>query len=82
MRANLVFSDDKISSNPAIVRIEENRNESDDCYGDYLKITFFGEYKPIAEIESHSYSGSGWQYGASVVLVCEETNEEEIITEW
>lgn len=49
---------------------------------DCITVTFMGEYKPIAEINSESGSGSGWQYGAHAWVVCKETGKTEELTSW
>ena len=49
---------------------------------DILKLTFFGEHKAIAEVNSLSSSGSGWCYGACVTLRCRETGEEHMLTSY
>lgn len=49
---------------------------------DRLVITFFKLDKEIAEIESASSSCSSQKYGASVILKCEETNQETLLTSW
>lgn len=50
--------------------------------GNSLRITFFGLAKKLAMIESYSSSGSGWEYGATVTLVCKETGAEATVTSW
>lgn len=67
-------------SKPIITNIKTECN--DEAEGDECLITFFGEYKPIAELHSFSYSGSGWGYGACVTLKCKKLNIEETITNW
>lgn len=56
--------------------------ESDDYKGESCKVTFFGVSKPIAEINTFSYSGSGWYYGATASVVCKETGESEVLSSW
>lgn len=40
------------------------------------------EQMELAMIESYSSSGSGWEYGATVTLVCKETGAEATVTSW
>lgn len=67
---------------PVITKVEQV--VEDDQYADrqLCKITFFGEDKKLAEINTESGSGSGWQYGACVTVKCVETGEEEVLSEW
>lgn len=83
--STLVIDPDNLNKNPVITNIEEGESdkfnvEYDD--GESVKITLFGEYKPLATIDSISGSGSGCHYGACVTLVCKQTGEEETITCW
>lgn len=78
LQTELFYSKDS-KDNPAIVKVEY---EGDDNDGDSLTITFFGAYAPLAEINSCSYSGSGYRYGAAMSVICKETKEEEILTSW
>lgn len=83
---NLLVSEEDLSKNPVITEVEKVNAVKiatrmyDEC--DRIKITFMGEYKPIAEIVSESGSGSGWCYGAHAWIVCKETNETEEMTSW
>lgn len=66
---------------PVITRVEQVVEEGEyDCQ--LCHITFFGEDKKLAEINTESGSGSGWQYGACVTVKCVETGEEEVLSEW
>ena len=80
LELRLLISNEDISRNPVITKVEEQRLESDD--NDHVIITMFGENKKLAEVESYSSSGSGWCYGACVVLKCVQTGESETVTEW
>ena len=82
IEVKLLISEDEISRNPVITNIveQDHDNASVDC--DSLTITLFGESKLLAQINSCSSSGSGWQYGATVTCRCIETHEEETITSW
>lgn len=65
---------------PAITSV---KTEERDLYDTDCKvITFFGLDKKLAEIDSPSSSGSGWNYGATVWVKCKETGETETITSW
>ena len=76
----LLIDKEEFYRNPIITNITEER--SDDRDSDVLKLTFFGEHKAIAEINSLSSSGSGWCYGACVTLRCRETGEEYELTSY
>lgn len=82
IETELFISKDELRRNPVITNIQEERLEDEWCSSDNLVITFFGEQKQIAKIDSVSGSGSGWGYGASVSLRCLKTEEEEILTYW
>lgn len=45
-------------------------------------ITFYGESKPLATIESVAGSGSGWTYGACVTLRCKPLDIDEDLASW
>lgn len=46
------------------------------------ELTDFGLAKKLAVVDSYSSSGSGWQYGATVTLICKETGDEAVVTTW
>ena len=78
--STLLISEEDLKRNPVITKIEE----IDQC-GEgsaHVVVTFFGEDRKLAQIDSLSSSGSGWSYGACVILKCLQTSEEEIITQW
>lgn len=80
LKTNLLIDE---NNKPVItnIKIEEKQlGKYDDGYG--IVITFFGENKQIATIDSYSSSGSGYCYGACVSIKCKELNIDEIITEW
>ena len=80
LSTELLISADELSNNPVITNIEKiDTSGSDD---DSIKIVFFGEVKKIAEINSLSSSGSGWDYGACVWVTCKQINESEILTKY
>lgn len=82
--ANLLVSKDDLANNPIITEVNyanpQKMHSYDEC--DKVVITFMGESRPIAEINSESGSGSGWSYGAHAWVTCKETNESETLTEW
>lgn len=80
IKTHLFISKDELRRNPIITNIQEDSVHSNDSSD--LTITFFGEQKRIAKIDSMSSSGSGWGYGAFVSLRCLKTKEEEILTQW
>lgn len=82
INTKLLVSENELARNPVITNVEVEDTCSDSSYGDGTKITFFGEVKPIAELDSFSSSGSGWCYGACVTIVCNELKLDETITSW
>lgn len=78
----LLISECELSRNPVITKIEQIDVSHLGHDGNHIVITFFGEAKKLAEIDSHSSSGSGWRYGACVTLRCLETDKVETITSW
>lgn len=81
--ANLLVSEEELANNPIITEVNYcNPIMKPWEDGDRITITFMGESKPIAEINSKSSSGSGWNYGAHAWVTCKETNETETLTEW
>lgn len=78
----LLINRENTADNPFISSVEYKRHTNDYADEDDLTITFFGGDKALATIDSLSSSGSGWCYGACVKVVCVETDEEEILTEW
>lgn len=74
--ASLVLDE---GNEPVIVKIEEEY-ASDNC--SEVKVTFFGESKPIAELEIETGSGSGWCYGASVTISCKDLDIDKVVSEW
>lgn len=80
IETHLFISKDELRRNPIITNIQEDGTRGNDSSN--LIITFFGEEKQIAKIDTMSSSGSGWGYGAFVSLRCLKTEEEEILTQW
>lgn len=66
--------------NPIITNVSLENNG--DGYGDSSVVTFFGESKPLATIESEAGSGSGWNYGAYVTIRCKALDIEEDLASW
>ena len=79
--ATLFFNPNDKKNLPAITNIDLLEDECAD-EGNSLRITFYGLAKKLAMIESYSSSGSGWEYGATVTLVCKETGAEAMVTSW
>lgn len=79
LKTNLLIDE---NNKPVITNIKIEEEQSGKYNGCGIVITFFGENKQIATIESCSSSGSGWCYGACVSIKCKELNIDEIITEW
>ena len=76
---NLLYSENNVR-NPIITNIElENKDYYD---GDSSIITFYGESKPLATVESEAGSGSGWSYGAFVSLKCKALDIDENLASW
>ena len=83
INTQLLISAEELNRNPIITNVTMENEDSDEYYsGDAMKVTFFGEAKPIAELYSFSYSGSGWGYGACVTIKCKALKLEEVITSW
>lgn len=82
IETHLLINENEIEKNPIITNIEFQNIMTDPCDCDLVKITFYGNNKKLANIKSLSASGSGWQYGACVSIVCKELDIDEIITEW
>ena len=77
----LLISDTELNRNPIITNVEMTEDE-DDCAGMSGKLTFFGEYKPMAVVDTYSSSGSGWCYGAYVSIHCDVLEINEILSTW
>lgn len=85
IKTHLLIDENEIEKNPIITNIEyENTNKEQVTWfdGNSIRITFYGNDKQLANVESLSSSGSGWCYGACVTIKCKELNIDEIITEW
>lgn len=77
--AQLLYAEND-NRNPVITNItfENNGGYEDDA----SIVTFYGENKELALIESHAGSGSGWAYGACVTLRCLSLGIEENLAQW
>ena len=75
---NLLYSEGDLR-NPIITNVEVERTSYD---GDASIVTFYGEYKPLATIESEATSGSGWSYGAYVNIRCNTLDIDEDLASW
>lgn len=85
VKTTLLVDLEDTKNNPIITNIECGGDvsiEGDVIYGDCTKITFFGLDKDLATLEAASYSGSGWEYGACVTLICKELKINETISQW
>lgn len=78
----LFISEEELARNPAIMKYEIVEDNGDFEEGSLFRLVFFGEVKKMAEVETYSFSGSGWNYGAAVSCLCRETNEEKILSCW
>lgn len=79
--STIFFNPNDKENLPVLTNIDLLEDECAD-EGNSLRITFFGLAKKLAMIESYSSSGSGWEYGATVTLVCKETGAEATVTSW
>lgn len=77
IKTKLLINDNSKAIITKIEKIQEEDGCSSTC-----KITFFGEYKPIAEIETLSSSDSGCAYGACVSLICDALEINEMLSDW
>lgn len=78
----IVHYEEGSKRNPIITNIEYEDTE-DEYFEKYsMRITFYGESAPLVSIESEAGSGSGWQYGACVTLVCKALDIEEVMARW
>jgi hypothetical protein len=76
----LLIDNAEVKRNPIITNVEID--ECEDDYGSKAKLTFFGEYKPIAVVDSYSSSGSGWCYGACVTIECKMLGINDTLSAW
>lgn len=81
VETTLFISEEEIKRNPVITSIDTNNDDSNG-HEEIIKITLFGENKPLAEITACAGSGSGECYGACAYICCRETKIKEYIVEW
>ena len=81
IKTTLLISDTELKCNPIITNVEKEEME-DEYDGMYGKLTFFGEYKPMAIVDGYSSSGSGWCYGACVSIYCSDLGIDEELSSW
>lgn len=74
-----LFCSQNNKRNPIITNVTKEEGDGGE---DSSIVTFFGESKPLAAIESVCGSGSGWEYGAFVKLQCKALDIDEILAEW
>lgn len=77
---NLLYAEGDVR-NPIITNVELEREENG-YDTDTSVITFYGEHKELATIESEAGSGSGWAYGAIVTLHCKSLDIDETLASW
>lgn len=65
---------------PVITNIEVNKTQY--ITGAKCTLTLFGLNKTIAEVNTVSSSGSGWEYGAYVQIVCDPLCVCETLSKW
>lgn len=76
----ILYSENDIR-NPIITNVSKEYVDSE-IVEEISIITFYGESKPLATIESEAGSGSGWHYGACVTLRCKALNIDEELASW
>ena len=77
----LLISETELNRNPIITNVEITE-DSDDYAGMSGRIAFFGEYKPLAVVDTYSSSGSGWCYGACVWVRCDALEINDTVSSW
>lgn len=70
----------EVKRNPIITDVTKENEDID--RSDKCCITFFGEDKILAKLETESSSGSGWCYGAAVTLKCKNLKIDEVLSVW
>lgn len=80
IEASLFISEEELARNPVITNVMiESKGLDDWAEG---KITFFGEDKKMATLSTLSSSGSGWAYGACVVVRCKMLDVDFEVSHW
>ena len=77
----LLIDETETNRNPVITRVELIANEEGNDYS-VGKLTLFGEYKPIATVNTLSSSGSGCCYGACVTICCDMLGINEMLSQY
>lgn len=67
---------------PVITDIKITDEINDDYNCEKCQVTLFGLDKTIAEINTISSSGSGWQYGAYVKVNCAMLGVDRVLSRW
>ena len=80
IKTDLFISNEELNRNPIITNVE--MGENDDGDGSRGRLTFLGEYNPIASVNSYSSSGSGWCYGACVTVECKMLGIDDKLSSW
>lgn len=80
IETKLLISDTELNRNPVITNVEITNEEGE--WGASGRIAFFGEYKPMAVVDTYSSSGSGWAYGACVWVYCDALEINEEVSSW
>lgn len=78
--AELYISDEDLSANPIITRVEKVKDGTS-CMNE-VELIFFGESKKLMSVSSTSGSESGYSYGACVTVHCKDLKIEEVVTKW
>ena len=78
----LFISNEELNRNPIITNVEIDEAEDQESDGSNGRLTFFGEYAPIASVTSYSSSGSGWCYGACVTIECKMLKINDTLSSW
>ena len=81
LETKLLISEEDSNRNPVITDVYINERE-DNWGGQVVRVTFFGEYLPIANVYSVAGSGSGWCYGAAVSISCDSLKLSEELASW
>lgn len=76
---HLLYSEDDYR-NPIITNIELVSNSNGD--GMTSVLTFYGENKELAKVESEAGSGSGWGYGSYVNIRCKMLGIDDELASW
>lgn len=81
LETKLLISNEDAKRNPVITDVYINEHGGE-WGGQVVRVTFFGEYLPLANVYTYASSGSGWCYGASVSIDCEPLYLHEELATW